>query len=215
MSLENGLNALQQKRYAEAVQWLEDYCHYCQHSRDHHSQEYSQAQAALVKAYNGNGENKKAIALCRKLENHPNSQVSNWAKKCLATLTSKSTKTTLTKTTAKAMSKSRHKAGRVAQTGIRLAMKGIAGNLALASGVTISLLFGMVLVLSLSLLLILNSNNPVTGLIISVAITLIFNKSGRQEGSIHPHPCIGMGMDRPLAVGHAMGTRVFSNGLTM
>ncbi|WP_293090918.1 zinc metalloprotease HtpX [Moorena sp. SIOASIH] len=73
------------------------------------------------------------------------------------------------------MSKSRHKAGRVAQTGIRLAMKGIAGNLALASGVTISLLFGMVLVLSLSLLLILNSNNPVTGLIISVAITLIFN----------------------------------------
>ncbi|AOX04021.1 peptidase M48 [Moorena producens PAL-8-15-08-1] len=179
MSLENGLNALKQKRYAEAVQWLEDYCQYCQNSlgelSDHHSQEYSQAQAALVKAYSGNGENKKAIALCRKLENHPNSQVSNWAKKCLTTLTSKSTKTTPTKTTAKTVSKSRHKAGRVAQTGIRLAMKGIAGNLALASGVTISLLFGMVLVLALSLLLILNSNNPVTGLIIAVAITLIFN----------------------------------------
>ena len=66
-------------------------------------------------------------------------------------------------------------AGRVAQTGVKLAMQGMAGSLVLASGVTISLLLGMVLVLCLSLILILNSDNPGLGLIISVIITLLFN----------------------------------------
>jgi Zn-dependent protease with chaperone function len=67
------------------------------------------------------------------------------------------------------------KAGRAAQVGVKLPLAGVAGNLALASFVTISLLFGMVLVLSLALVFIIGSDNPTTGLAISVAITLIFN----------------------------------------
>jgi Zn-dependent protease with chaperone function len=70
----------------------------------------------------------------------------------------------------------RPKAGRVAQTGVKLAMEGIAGNLALASGVTITLLFGMVLVLSLALFFILSEKfDPIAGLIFALAITLIIN----------------------------------------
>jgi len=54
-------------------------------------------------------------------------------------------------------------------------MRGIAANLSLASGVTISLLFGMVLVLSLSLLLIVGTENPTQGLMIAIAITILVN----------------------------------------
>lgn len=67
------------------------------------------------------------------------------------------------------------KAGRSKQRGVKLAMKGVASNLALASGVTIFLLFGMVLVTTLNLLLIQGNENPTTGLISALFITLIFN----------------------------------------
>jgi hypothetical protein len=55
------------------------------------------------------------------------------------------------------------KAGRAAKTGVKLSLAGVAGNLALASGVTISLLFGMVLVLSLALVFILDSTTQPLG----------------------------------------------------
>src|SRR5919202_1406852 len=61
------------------------------------------------------------------------------------------------------------------QMGVKLAMAGVAGNLALASGVTISLLFGMVLVLSLALVFIGDSHDPTIGLAIALGITVIFN----------------------------------------
>jgi Zn-dependent protease with chaperone function len=67
------------------------------------------------------------------------------------------------------------KAGRVAQTGVKLAMKGIAGSLTLASGVTLTLLFGMVFVLILGMLLISESSNPQLGLAIAIGLTLVFN----------------------------------------
>ena len=54
-------------------------------------------------------------------------------------------------------------------------MKGIGGSLALASGVTIALLFGMVFVLGLSIALISNSSDPVMGLAIAISITIVFN----------------------------------------
>ncbi|HEY9662086.1 MAG TPA: zinc metalloprotease HtpX, partial [Allocoleopsis sp.] len=47
--------------------------------------------------------------------------------------------------------------------------------LVLASGVTISLLFGMVLVLSLNLLLISDSADPVTGTAMAIGFTIVFN----------------------------------------
>ncbi|NJM27171.1 MAG: M48 family metalloprotease [Pseudanabaena sp. RU_4_16] len=67
------------------------------------------------------------------------------------------------------------KAGRAAQIGAKLVTFSGAGNLALASGVTISLLFGIVLVLILGITLILGSENPLAGLGIAVAIAIVFN----------------------------------------
>lgn len=66
------------------------------------------------------------------------------------------------------------KAGRAAKAGVKLIQK-TGGNLVLASGVTITMLFGMVLALSLASVLILNSPDPVAGLAIALPITLIFN----------------------------------------
>lgn len=47
--------------------------------------------------------------------------------------------------------------------------------MALASGVTMTLLFGMVLALGLSLVFILGNDNPLQGLAIAIGITLVFN----------------------------------------
>ncbi|CAN1209961.1 zinc metalloprotease HtpX [Tumidithrix helvetica PCC 7403] len=68
-----------------------------------------------------------------------------------------------------------HKAGRAQQAGGVLAIAKVAGNLALASGVTIALLFGMVLALCSALLLIVKSGNPALGLGIALVITIAFN----------------------------------------
>jgi len=67
------------------------------------------------------------------------------------------------------------KAGRSAATGISLAMKGISGNLALASTVTLGLLGGMVFALFVALVFILGSENPGLGLLIAIGLTLLFN----------------------------------------
>lgn len=66
------------------------------------------------------------------------------------------------------------KAGRSRQAGVKLIQK-TGSNLVLASGVTITMLFGMVLALSLASVLIINSPDPVVGLSIALPITLIFN----------------------------------------
>ncbi len=66
------------------------------------------------------------------------------------------------------------KAGRSPKAGVKLIQK-TGGNLLLASGVTIFMLFGMVLALSLASVLIINSPDPVIGLAIALPITIIFN----------------------------------------
>jgi Zn-dependent protease with chaperone function len=60
-------------------------------------------------------------------------------------------------------------------TPVKLVMKGVGGNLALASIVTMTLIFGMVLALILAIVFILQSENPTSGLATSIAITLVFN----------------------------------------
>jgi len=67
------------------------------------------------------------------------------------------------------------KAGRATQSGVRVTIAGIAGNLAVASGVTISLLCGLVLAGCTALLFIVRSNNPLSGLGVAIALTVIFN----------------------------------------
>ncbi|WP_199247825.1 zinc metalloprotease HtpX [[Phormidium] sp. ETS-05] len=67
------------------------------------------------------------------------------------------------------------KAGRGAMAGVKLAMAAVGGNLAVASGVTMTLIFGMVLVLCLAVTLIIDSANPAQGLAIALGVTLLFN----------------------------------------
>ncbi len=59
-------------------------------------------------------------------------------------------------------------------TGLKIALAG-GGKLLLASTVTLSLLFGMVLALLLALIFIVQSPNPTVGLFIAIALTVAFN----------------------------------------
>ena len=67
------------------------------------------------------------------------------------------------------------KAGRAAAAGVKVAMRGIGGNLAMASLVTVGLLFGMVFALLMGLMLIVESENPVAGLTLAVLATVVVN----------------------------------------
>jgi len=156
MSLQAGIEAIKQKRYQEAIPLLEAFC---RQSIDDQSEDYLRARMWLVAAYQQTNQNQKAIALCQQLTKSPNPKVSQWAQKTLESLNSS------------AITKTRRAAG----FGVKLAMAGIGGNLAFASLVTMSLLFGMVFVLILAVVLIQNSQNPGLGLTIAIAFTLIFN----------------------------------------
>src|SRR6476469_8292295 len=163
MSLESGLAALKQERYKEAVQLLENFCQNCFDTR---ATEYMKAQMALVKAYGGSGQTDRAIALCQELvATSENAQVRTWAEQALQAIASKQPATA-------------RQASRASVVGTKLAMAKVGGNLTLASGVTLSLLFGMVLVLSLAVVLIYNSDDPKLALAIGVGLTLIFNTIG-------------------------------------
>ncbi|MBD1922386.1 M48 family metalloprotease [Microcoleus sp. FACHB-831] len=163
MSLESGLAALKQERYKEAVQLLENFCHNCLDTR---ATEYMKAQMGLVKAYGGSGQTDRAIALCHELvATSENAQVRAWAEKALQAIASKQPAPA-------------RQASRASTVGAKLAMAKVGGNLTLASGVTLSLLFGMVLVLSLAVVLIYNSDDPKLALAIGVGLTLIFNTIG-------------------------------------
>ncbi|RCJ38129.1 peptidase M48 [Nostoc punctiforme NIES-2108] len=159
MSLQSALDALNQKRYQEAVELLEQFCRDCP---EHNSSDYLSAQMWLMKAYQATGETEKAKALCQKLIISENPQARSWAEQA-----SQSFRQTPPKAS--------QKAGRAVTTGMKLAMGGVGGSLALASGVTMTLLFGMVLALGLSLVFILGNDNPLQGLAIAIGITLVFN----------------------------------------
>lgn len=156
MSLQSGLDAFQQGRYQDAVYLLEEFS---ENSFELNSLDYLTAQMWLMKAYQKTGETEQAKILWQKLINSDNQQVREWAEQDRSFFSSAP----------------KSKAGRAVTTGVSLAMAGVGGSLALASGVTIALLFGMVFVLGLSVVLIYNSSDPLTGLAIAIGITLIFN----------------------------------------
>lgn len=166
MSLQQGLDALREKHYEEAIAYLSDYC---QENANASTPDHSKAQMALIKAYHGNGDFEQAIALCQQLQTHLDSQVSLWAKEYQKRLKTEE------KASQSPQSASFLNAGRSAQTGVKLAMKGIVGSLALASTVTLSLLGGMVFVLCLALIFIADSQHPQIGLLIALGLTLIFS----------------------------------------
>ena len=173
MSLQAGLEALKQGRYRDAVQILQDFCQYY---TQRGSKDYLQAQMMLVKAHHRLGDTEKAIATAKELAADDNPQISSWAINALTSLMGKDTaESSPSPTPEPSPSSAIEKASRATKTGVKLAMAGVAGNLALASGVTLILLFGMVLVLSLAIVFILESSDPITGLAIALAITVIFN----------------------------------------
>ncbi|MEW6491312.1 MAG: M48 family metalloprotease, partial [Cyanobacteriota bacterium] len=142
------------------------------------SKDYLQAQMILVKAYHRLGDTEKALATAKELAAQENPQISSWGINALSSLMGKDTPQSSPSTTPEPSPFSaieKEKASRATKTGVKLAMASVAGNLALASGVTLSLLFGMVLVLSLAIVFILESNDPITGVAIALAITVIFN----------------------------------------
>ncbi|MEO3704594.1 hypothetical protein [Trichormus azollae] len=124
------------------------------------SPDYLTDQMWLMKAYQKTGKTEQGKILWQKLINSDNQQDRESAEQDGPFFSS--------------VAKS--KAGRTVSMGVSLAMAGVGGSLALASGVTIALLFGMVFVLGLSVILIYNSSDPLTSLAIAIGITLIFNR---------------------------------------
>jgi len=191
--LKTGNAALKKRQFAESVEALTTYL---RGTDPNDNNEYAQAQMWLVKAYKGNEQLEAAIALCRHLLNHEKESVQIWAQQFLLTMvpaaptedeasppvaSARSAMGSPAFVNRAAGSESQNtsqpisKAGRSQRRGVKLSMKGVAANLAMASGVTVSLLTGMVLVLFLSLILITNSKNPTLGLGIALVITLVFN----------------------------------------
>lgn len=78
-----GREALQQGRYREAVQSLEEFFHTCTDA----DKVYIQAQMCLVKAYQRNNQLPHALTLCQRLASHPSSQINSWARLALKSLT--------------------------------------------------------------------------------------------------------------------------------
>ncbi|MEM9540031.1 MAG: M48 family metalloprotease [Cyanobacteria bacterium P01_E01_bin.42] len=87
MSLPEGLEALKQKRYTDAIAYLDSFL---ATSPSEDSREYYQAQTALVRAYYSNQQYDKAIALCRKLLDSSNPTLGIWAQQSLDSLQKKS-----------------------------------------------------------------------------------------------------------------------------
>jgi Zn-dependent protease with chaperone function len=185
-----GNKALKMQKFAEAVEALEAYCRGTTPS----SGDYAQAQMWLVKAYKGNGQEEEAIALCQQLMNSDKEYVQTWAKRYLSTLAPAEVVQESQPSSASGSAESPSfvgaagggsfsqeppqaipKGGRFYKQGVALKMKGVAASLSLASGVTLSLLFGMVLMLCLSLIFIYGGDDPLQGLIISVVITVVFS----------------------------------------
>lgn len=165
MSLQAGFDAAKEGRYQEAIPLLEQYCRNC---AEQSSAEYCTAQMWLVRGYKATGETEKALILCQRLMQSEHQKVSDWAGKMYQKLNNPSPETDT-------IENSNPVKKAVGAAGVKLAMAGVGGNLALASAVTICLMSGMVLVLGLAIVFIVGSDNPVTGLGIAIAITLIFN----------------------------------------
>jgi Zn-dependent protease with chaperone function len=175
-SLRNALTAVKQKNFTEAINLLEEIL------QDPHSlspSDLSQAQMTLVKAYQQNGALEQAIALCQQLLTQGDFQVQEWANKALpALLKAREPEISNDEMVAEELDNPQElpKAGRAAAGAIAtLSIAKAAANLAFASSATLISLFGMVLVLSLAVFLIMTGENPLIGLAVAIAITIAFS----------------------------------------
>ncbi|MBW4641555.1 MAG: DUF3137 domain-containing protein [Goleter apudmare HA4340-LM2] len=109
-----GHKALQLRRYAKAVAAFEEFFQ----NTDAGTQNYSQAQIWLVKAYQGNGQLEDAIALCQQLTTSEQEIVKIWATKFILTLLPEDI--ALQESTAYEPNQSQPTVGEAASEGIKL-----------------------------------------------------------------------------------------------
>jgi lipopolysaccharide biosynthesis regulator YciM len=79
ISMEAGLEALNQGQDQEAIHIFEIFCQ----NAVSHSREHLQAQMHLVEIYKNLGQTEQAIALCQELLTCPNAQVQIWAQQTM------------------------------------------------------------------------------------------------------------------------------------
>ena len=82
--LQKGIQSLQRQNYPDAIAYLENFCKYFP---DNESPYFVQAEMSLVRAYRGQGEQEKAIALCQSLAHSPNQEVASWSRSLFKILT--------------------------------------------------------------------------------------------------------------------------------
>ena len=172
--LQRALDALKQGSYADTIALLEPLL-----QASVSAPELAKAQMTLVKAYQQNGQIEQAITLCERLIREGDLQVQDWAAQALPALLKAKVPTVLEvaeEFVAPADLEPLSKAGRVARGVIpKFPIAKAAANLALASSVTLLGLFGMVLVLTMSVLLIMTGESPAAGFGLAVSITVVFN----------------------------------------
>jgi Zn-dependent protease with chaperone function len=143
--------------------------------------ELSNAQMLLVKAYRQNHQLDNAIALCEQLTTAEDLRVQDWAKQALQGLLKAQAAPAVEDVAAEEDEQPAgptpfRKAERAAAGVItRFPIAKTAANLTLASSITLIGLLGMVLTVGLSVFLIMTGENPLTGLIFSIIITIVFN----------------------------------------
>ncbi|MEL7241796.1 MAG: hypothetical protein AAGM40_05545 [Cyanobacteria bacterium J06573_2] len=125
----------------------------------------------LVRGYKATGEIGKALIICQRLMLSEHQKVSDWAGKMYQKLNESPLPEAETETETETETAENPVANKkaVGAAGVKLAMAGIGGNLALASAVTMSLMSGMVLVLALGIVFIADSENPILGLGIALS----------------------------------------------
>ncbi len=171
--LEAGREAFQQERYIEAMKLIQEFCQRCTNPQ---TKDYLLAQMLLVKSYQKTGQLEAAISLCQKLINQTNPQVANWAKQTLKSFkVNPAITTTIISENHVNQPLINQKSQRSTKAGIKLKINKFSGNLAWASTITLSLLFGMVLVLILAITLINNDNNPTNHFFLVIFYTLLIN----------------------------------------
>jgi Zn-dependent protease with chaperone function/outer membrane protein assembly factor BamD (BamD/ComL family) len=194
--LKDGQKALKMGRFSDAIEQLERLCSGVETTH----KDFAQAQMSLVKAYDGGEQKERAIELCRQLTASEKEYVQVWATQFLLKLDPNSVAIPAPSAPANHSSSGSNwhedsdeestdpdaptiiertilpKAGRAEQGWVKFLGQGVTANLTLASGITLSLLFGMVLVLSLVIVpRELRETNPTLWLIIAASITIAFN----------------------------------------
>ncbi len=193
-SLRAGAAAIKAQQFDAAIAHLEIYCNA---NVGVTSNEHYQAQIWLVQSYKAQGRTTDARHLCFNLSQVDQPKVKAWASEMMMQLPvqipgrepaggsnavgflnapSNAAAAVPVRSNRAAMQKKiLPKAERAQSGGVTLLLRGAAANLALVSGITLLGLFGMALGLICVIVFIQGSDNPLLGLGISTAITLIFS----------------------------------------